>query len=222
MNFPSLSVLTSLLPNLGDAGPVLLVLYQYSWGGTVSFHPLLPHQSALLTEVRNFVEHTGISLMKKIMILAAASMIAFAAAPAFAAGNTASTTAASSATVIAPITISTSAPLAFGTVINGHGGVTVTQAGLRSSVTANYVLTSSSASAAGFNVTGDPSRAFAIASSVTSVTGLTSSNLALDAPTAGSLSAAGTASFNIGGTLFDTLAPGATYNGTISVTVNYN
>lgn len=164
--------------------------------------------------------------MKKIVLAAFAAAIA---APAVAApGDTDSATGTATATIVAPISIDhvAGASLAFGTITAGNGG-TVTVA-LDGTVTDNgddaVVLTGSTTAADAFNLSGDPSRAITVTVGGGDLTGpgadmaFTTTN---NAPAA--LSATGTGSFSVGGTLTvgDTQTPGS-YSGTYTATATYN
>lgn len=140
-----------------------------------------------------------------------------------------SATANSSATVVTPLTlVSDGSSLDFSSFQAGTGGtVVVTQAGAVSATGDVVLLSSSPASAAGFDVTGEANESFLV-SGDTSVTltgpvGSTPMNATLDAPTAAqALGAGGAASFAVGGTLTvgNAQTPGA-YSGTFNVTVAY-
>ncbi|MFQ5618409.1 MAG: DUF4402 domain-containing protein [Rhodospirillales bacterium] len=131
------------------------------------------------------------------------------------------------ATILEPISISSSADLDFGTMLTTGtaGTVTVTPAGARSSV--NVDLFGGIPSAASFDVTGEPGAAYAITlpSSATLTSGgntMTVDTYTHDAGAAPTLPG-GSDTFNVGATLNvgGAQAPG-TYSGTFDVTVNYN
>ncbi len=146
--------------------------------------------------------------------------------------------AAAGATVIAPLAINKSANLSFGSFAPGTGGsVTVSTSGVR--VADNTILSTanSSPTAAQFAVSGDPAATFDI-SVVASTTlddgaghsmalvtcsDLTGANTTSGNVAAGTLSAAGSQSLFVGGTLSVAAAqmPGL-YSGSIAVTVEYN
>ncbi|WP_295529812.1 DUF4402 domain-containing protein [Novosphingobium sp. Chol11] len=165
--------------------------------------------------------------MKK-LILASAIAIAIAS-PAFAApGNTSTATGTATATIVSPITLThtSGAALGFGRFTTGNGGsVTVSPAGT-GSVTGEVTFVPGSTNAAdAFTVTGDASRAFSIATTGGTVSAAGTSMPFTTTASAASdtLSAGGTASFTVGGTLTvaGTEAAGA-YTGTFTATVTYN
>ncbi len=130
-------------------------------------------------------------------------------------------------TLLAPISISSSANLDFGTMVptGTAGTVTVTPAGARSSV--NVDLLGGLPSAAAFDVTGEGANTYSITlpSSATLTSGgntMTVDTYTDDAGATPTLSG-GSDTFNVGATLNvgATQAEG-TYSGTFSVTVNYN
>lgn len=150
----------------------------------------------------------------------------------------ASAVATASATVLAPIAISKSADLSFGSFAPGTGGsVTVSTSGVR--VAGNSVLsaTDSSATAARFEVSGDPAASYdiSIVASTTLADGaahsmalvtcsdLTMANTTSGNVASGTLSATGTQSLFVGGTLkVDAAQLAGRYSGNIAVTVEYN
>ncbi len=150
--------------------------------------------------------------------------------PAQAGNNTSSASVSSPAlaTVIAPITITTTANLVFGTVQpkNINGSVTLSPSGTRTG--SNVVLSSMTlGNAASFNITGYANANFTIAlpSSVTLTgpgTAMTLSNFTSSLGTSSTLSAKGTRTLGVGGTLAIAAnqIPGV-YSGSFSVTVNY-
>jgi Domain of unknown function (DUF4402) len=163
-----------------------------------------------------------IPLMKNIITLAAVAL-AMVAAPAFAAGNTAFDTANSNATVVAPVTITKTADLNFGTVIVGHGGVTVDAAGVRTSITgANYLTSGATASMAGFDITGETGRVVLLPIANTSGAGafdLNATNLTLPSSLPNLTLVAGTNSVKVGGNLIANVA--GVYSGTFTLTATY-
>jgi Domain of unknown function (DUF4402) len=166
----------------------------------------------------------GIPLMKKIMTIAVATMAMMAAAPAFAAGNTAFDTAEANATVVAPVTVTKTADLNFGTVIVGHGGVSVDTAGVRTSVTgANFLTSGATPAAAAFDVAGETARTVILAVANTSPVGALSLDGAkMTFPTIANLVlAAGANSVKVAGSLASSVnAPGA-YTGSFTLTATY-
>jgi hypothetical protein len=168
----------------------------------------------------------GKTNMKKIVF---AAFVAAVAVPATAApGDTDTATGSATATIVAPIAIDhvVGAALAFGTITAGNGG-TVTVA-LDGTVTDNgddaVVLPGATTSADAFTLTGSGSRSIIVTVGDGVLTGpgtdmpfVTTDN----APT--SLSAAGTGSFSVGGTLTvgNTQTPGD-YTGTYTATATYN
>ncbi len=154
--------------------------------------------------------------------------LAFAAIFPAQAGPSASVSSPAVATVIAPITIATTANLVFGTVQPKAiaGSVTLSASGTRTG--SNVVLSSMAlGNAASFNITGYANANFTIAlpSSVTLTgpgTAMTLSNFTSSLGTSSTLSAAGTQTLGVGGTLAIAAnqTPGV-YSGSFSVTVNY-
>ncbi|MDB5798608.1 MAG: YapH protein [Paucimonas sp.] len=142
--------------------------------------------------------------------------------------SAATVTATASATVLATMTIAQTQALSFGTFAGNTGGtITLTSAGARSS-TGTVVFPTGSAAAVGkFSVTGTGTNTFGISYVDGSLTGagspmaLAVSGVASN-PTVGTLSG-GAASFDVGGilTVGSNQAAG-TYNGTYTVTVDYN
>lgn len=170
----------------------------------------------------------------KLSLLASIALIgAAASAPAM----SASTTAAATADVVTPIAITKASDLVFGRFIAGPGGtVTVNTAGLRtlSGVTA---AGGTAASTASFNITGEASAAYSISidtSDAKLISGANEMNLELFSDltgagatsgkvAAGLLSATGTQTLYVGGTLtVGADQAGGQYSGTIAALVNYN
>ena len=131
------------------------------------------------------------------------------------------------ATLLAPISISSSGDLAFGTMLTTGtaGTVTVTPAGARSSVDVD--LLGGFPAAAAFDVTGEWANTYSITlpSSATLTSGgdtMTIDTFNHDAGGTPTLSG-GSDTFNVGATLnVGATQAGGTYSGTFSVTVNYN
>lgn len=165
--------------------------------------------------------------MKKILLVAAAAAIA---TPAFAApGDTATTQGSATATIVAPITLThNSAALAFGTLTSGTGGgtVTVSSGGTVSGTTGDVtVLSGSLNSADSFTVGGSANRTFTISTTGGSVAaGANSMTFTTSASGAtGTLSAGGSATFTVGGTLTVGANQAAgSYTGSYNATVAYN
>lgn len=164
--------------------------------------------------------------------VAAAALGMGLAAPAHAAQATANAT----GTVVTPITIAAVTDLVFGRFAPGAGGtVTVSTGGVRSN-TGAVLMTGAAPSAARFNITGDASATYSITHSgstslnngpssmaLTKFSDLTAANATSGVATSGVLSAGGTQSLYVGGTLAvaASQAPGV-YTGTVVATVEYN
>lgn len=164
--------------------------------------------------------------MKKIAILAAGAA-ALVSAPAMAApGDTATEQGAATATIVAPISLTETATLAFGTITAGGGGTVVVTAAGAGSATGDVSLLSGSTETAGaFDVAGDATRSFSITTTggtVTSGTDTMSFTTSASA-TSGTLDATGADDFTVGGTLtVPASAPAGTYTGDYDVTVAYS
>lgn len=174
----------------------------------------------------------------KLTLVAFACGAAVVSAPS-GASNTASAVA--SGTVIAPISVTKIADLSFGKFAPGAGGtVTISNSGARTYAGIIPSTIGSTLSAAQFTVTGDPDATYSISHGglpvLTNTTGvggetmtltktsdLTGANVTAGVVSAGTLTAGGTQTIFVGGTL--TVAanqvPGA-YTGTVDVTVEYN
>ena len=132
------------------------------------------------------------------------------------------------AKIFAPISISSSGDMDFGTLAadDTAGTVTVTPAGARSSV--NVYLFGGFPTAASFDVTGRVGQAYSITfpSNATLTSGantMTMDTFTHDAGGSPQLSGSGSDTFNVGATLNVGASQAAgTYSGTFSVTVNYN
>ena len=132
------------------------------------------------------------------------------------------------AIVITPITVATTANLVFGAVQPKSiaGSVTLSPSGTRTG--SNVVLSSMElGNAARFNITGYANANFTIALPNNIIltgpgTEMTLSSFTSDLETSSTISAAGTATLTVGGTLAIAAnqAPGA-YSGSFNVTVNY-
>ena len=132
------------------------------------------------------------------------------------------------ATLAAPISISSSGDMDFGTMVTTGiaGTVTVTPAGARSSVDVD--LLGGVPSAASFDVTGEGNANYSIAFSSPATLSSGSNSMTVDTFTddAGvnpKLPAGGSDTFNVGATLnVGATQAAGTYSGTFAVTVNYN
>ena len=165
-------------------------------------------------------------MLKKILVAGTLAMLSPGVALA-ASGSTATATGTANATVVAPLQITHTAGAAinFGSFTAGTGGsIAVSQAGAVTAGGDVGPLSGTTATADAFTVIGSNLRAFTISTS----TGNTVSNgtatmaLVLSAPTTGTLSAAGSFTLRVGGTLTVAAAqaPGA-YTGSYTVTVTY-
>lgn len=187
--------------------------------------------------------NTSTSLKQRTLKLA---LVAFACAAAVISGpsgavptNSASATA--SGTVIAPITVATSANLSFGKFAPGAGGtVTISNSGARTYSGIIPSTIGSTLTAAQFTVTGDPDATYSISHSgsamLTNTTGgggetmalakssdLTGANVTSGTVIAGALSAGGAQTIFVGGTLtVGANQVAGVYTGTVDVTVEYN
>lgn len=143
-------------------------------------------------------------------------------------GDTATAQGSATAEVVAPITLThvATASLDFGTFTTGTAGGTVTVDTAGNGVAGGEVtLVGASVEAADeFDVTGDASRTFTIATTAGSVTnGTDTMNFTTSAAAGGTLDATGAANFFVGGEL--TVAGGESagvYTGTYDVTVAYD
>ncbi|MBU6394876.1 MAG: DUF4402 domain-containing protein [Sphingomonadales bacterium] len=172
--------------------------------------------------------------MNRVPILVAAALGALFLATS-AQAQSASATATSSATLLRPVALSSSANLAFGRIVlpgSGTGSVTIGTAADTVSATGGAVaLSGGSPSRAAFSVSGEGGQTVTVSvpASVT-MSGPSSSTMAVTLTSSvsgsttlsGSLGAAGSATFYVGGSF----APTATtttgaYSGTFTVTVAY-
>ena len=169
--------------------------------------------------------------MKKLLFLALLAKASVGVAQAADPGTAASANGTIATTVIAPLQMShdSGAVLSFGTIIaNGGGMITVSVANAKTTVGAANFFQNSATSVDSFTVTGDKSRTFSI-TMPTSVTlngpsGATMLVSGLNGPPASAtLSATGTYTFKVAGTLNvgNGQAAGA-YTGTYTVNVAYN
>lgn len=163
--------------------------------------------------------------MKKIILAAAA--VAFATPAMAAPGDTAQDTGTAVAEIVAPITIThDGGALDFGIIIPGTlaGTVVVTQSGNGTAGGDALFVSGSTNAADSFTVTGDASRAYSIVTTGGTVTsGGNSMTFITDSPASGSLSATGTDSFSVGGTLnVGANQAAGSYSGSYTATVSYN
>lgn len=171
--------------------------------------------------------NTKIKTMKKLLAIAFA-LVAFSASS-FAQLSATSTAA---AVIIAPLTITNTVGLHFGTVMRGTtaGTVELTTAGVRTP-TGGVTLSPAvpTLTVASFTITGEPNRAYTItlpAADVTITDGTNNMivNTFVSNPAAGTYTpAVGSTTLLVGATL-NVLAnqPSGTYNGSFDVSVNYN
>ena len=149
----------------------------------------------------------------------------------------ASDTATATANVIAPITITKAVDLVFGRFAPGAGGsVTVSTSGARTATGTILSTIGSTPTAARFNITGDANATYSIAiapaatlsdgtntMALATFSDLTAGNATTGNVASGTLTAGGTQSIYIGGTLTVGAAQVAgAYTGNIVVTVEYN
>jgi hypothetical protein len=170
----------------------------------------------------------------KLALLASIALVAAgASAPTLAAT---SASASATANVIVPIAITKSTDLSFGKFAGGSGGtISLSTAGVISKTGVN--ATSGTPTVATFAITGEPSAAFTIDTTTGTSTTL-SANAGADTmaltlitdttaggssnPTTANLSAGGTATLYVGGTLTVAAAQNAgSYTGTVAVAVAY-
>ncbi len=160
--------------------------------------------------------------MFKLTILAATCVLG---STAFAASVNASAT----VVIIAPITLTKTADLNFGTVAptTSAGTVVMSPSGVRTGT--NVILSTLGAgNAAGFTVTGNPNSTFSVTLPTSiSLTGagpsMTVNNFTSSLTTSPALSSSGSSTFKVGGTLAVRANQSVgTYTGTFTVTVNYN
>ncbi len=151
------------------------------------------------------------------------------ASPAFAgSGNQSTATGTATATIVAPIVLThpAIASLNFGRFTRGTGGtVTVTAAGAGSVGSDVTFIPGTTTAADSFTVAGDANRSYSIATTGGNVTSGATSLAFTTTPSAATaaLSATGTGSFTVGGTLTVTAtAPTGAYSGTYTATVAYN
>ena len=152
----------------------------------------------------------------------------------------AAATSTATSTVIAPIAITAPAALSFGRFAHGTGGsVTISNSGVRTASGVVLSSTSSVQTAARFDVTGDGSATYAITHSGATVlsdsaatpntmalattSDLTGGNVTTGNVATGTLTAGGTQSIFVGGTLTVSATQVAgTYTGAVTLTVEYN
>ncbi|WP_228242560.1 DUF4402 domain-containing protein [Porphyrobacter sp. GA68] len=163
--------------------------------------------------------------MKKFLFAVLASSIAV---PAYAApGDSSTAQGTATAQIVAPITLThvSGAALSFGTLTAGTGGTATVSVGSVRTVGGDVSgITGVAPAADAFTVTGDANRSFSITTAGGTVAnGGNSMAFTTTAAATGALSASGTASFRVGGTLTvgNNQAPGS-YTGTYNATVSYN
>lgn len=181
---------------------------------------------------------------RRVLNAALASVVLLGSAGVVSNAYAASATSTATSTVIAPIGITAPMVLSFGKFAPGAGGsVTISNSGARTGTGVILSSTSSTQTAARFDVTGEASTTYAITpSGVTALTGISGAALTLpstmalaktsdltgaDVTTgtvaAGTLTAGGTQSIYVGGTLTVNAAqPAGVYTGAVTVTVEYN
>lgn len=181
---------------------------------------------------------------RRVLNAALASVVLLGSAGVVSNAYAASATSTATSTVIAPIGITAPVVLSFGKFAPGAGGsVTISNSGARTGTGVILSSTSSTQTAARFDVTGEASTTYAITpSGVTALTGisgaaltlpstmalaktsdLTGANVTTGTVAAGTLSAGGTQSIYVGGTLTVGAAqPAGVYTGAVTVTVEYN
>jgi hypothetical protein len=185
--------------------------------------PVGPHQ---VETGLTYYFRRGPSLKKLIVLAATAAFISTSAAAA--PGDTATAQGAATAEVVAPITLThaAGATLNFGTFTTGDAGgtVVVDRTGVGTATGEVTLLGGSVEAADRFNVAGDAGRTFSIAATGGTVNnGSQSMNFTTSVATSGALSATGTATFAVGGTLTVVGGrPAGTYSGSYNVTVAYN
>jgi hypothetical protein len=202
-----------------------------------------PRRGAVLEITQGRRMNTPLSFKQRTRKLALISALALSGATISAYSFAAQVTATADATVIAPIAIANTIPLSFGKFAPGAalGTVIVSTSGTRTK-TGAVILSSigPTISAAKFDVTGDANATYSIShtgtTTLTNTTGVGAETMALtkfsdllaanatsgDATT-GTLSASGTQSIYVGGTLAVAAAQVAgVYTGTAIVTVEYN
>lgn len=168
----------------------------------------------------------GKTNMKKIILATFAAAIAVPAAAAPGDTDTAQGTA--NAEIVAPISIThdVGAALNFGTMTAGTGGtVTVDATGNGTAASDVTLLTGSVNSADAFTVAGSANRSFTIVTGAGVVSSGTNSMNFTTTPSAstGTLDAAGSAAFTVGGVLtVGSAQPAGSYTGSYDATVTYN
>ena len=162
-------------------------------------------------------------------LAAAVLALSAAAAPAFADNtNSASATGTGSVTIYAPLSVSQTQGLDFGTITSGptSGTVSIAQSNGARTDSGGVGLVGADAGQNGaFSVSGQANGSITVTVAGTisgfGSSGITGSTAATGLPT--TLSNTGAATFNVGGTLNIPANTGAgTYSGTYNVTVNYN
>jgi hypothetical protein len=146
--------------------------------------------------------------------------------------SSADATATGSATIIQPIQASSSANLAFGTIVkptgNTVGTVAITAGGTRS--TTNVVAVGGGATAASFSIVGEGAQAYSVTvpptfdmvSGSSTLTVSTVNNVPAS-PLGGTIGTAATSTFGVGGSFnLNSATVSGAYTGNIVVTAQYN
>ncbi len=147
---------------------------------------------------------------------------------------TASATATSSATIIQPITASSSANLAFGTIVKPTGAtvgtVSIDPTGGRTLTNVIGVSSGGAGTAASFSVVGEGGQAysvsvppnFSLVSGSSTLTVTTSNNAAVGANLSNTIGSPGSATFGVGGSFsLNSATASGNYTGTIQVIASY-
>jgi len=168
----------------------------------------------------------------RLLVAVPAIALACAASSALAAGNASANTTAS-VTLLSPVRLTATQPLDFGSVVRPSSGTTTVTLNANNVVSVSggdgTVLAGSTPTSAKFNLVGDAGLTYSTVQALS----FTPDNLtavAASAPTAttgavGTLPGSGTVTqeLRFGGSFaMDVNTPTQTYNGTLSVTVNYN
>jgi len=174
-----------------------------------------------------WIRMTWTNIAKHVLVVAASITAASLFATAAHAQASATAAADASVTIVAPLAISKTADLAFGTIVanaESAGTVTVAPSGARSLATVTAL--GSGESAATYNVTGDVGRAYSVdlPTEITLGDGGANSMTVDDFTHNASLTLTGGAeTFGVGATLnVGANQPAGTYTGTFNVTVAYN
>ena len=177
---------------------------------------------------------------RRVLNAALASTVALAGTGLISTAYAASATSTATSTVIAPIAIAAPVALSFGRFARGAGGsVTISNSGVRTSSGVVLSSTSSVQTAAKFDVTGDGNATYGITHSGATVlsdsastpntmalvttSDLTGGNVTTGNVATGTLTAGGTQSIFVGGTLtVGATQVAGTYTGAVTITVEYN